>query len=143
MATKHRSIDDLPEGHIPRKKMFHIEKFLPVECPKCRAKFEQQNKDWSLLLGDIVDGKKVVRQSDGHDIIICAHCENYTARIMLETYQLADRDKAVELMEKEGFINLQEVIATGTHCKDMHAVYTKKPGLKVLGLKCDDNEDGQ
>jgi hypothetical protein len=122
-------------------KMHYVEKFLPPECPKCRAAFKTQDADWQLLLGDIINGVKTVRPLDGYDIIICAHCGNHTIRLKLETYQLFDKAKAEELVEKEGFVNLQEVLATGTHCRDMHAIYMKMPGIKVRGIKCDGEED--
>jgi hypothetical protein len=118
----------------PTKQMFHIEKFLPPECPKCRAPFKQQNTDWNLLLGDIVDGEKVIRETSGYDIIICAHCENYTARYPLESYTLSSKKKAEELVAREGFVNLQQVTGFGTHTKDMHVVVAKESGMRVMSV---------
>ena len=114
------------------KTMYHVEKFLPFECPKCRHPFKNANADWHRLLGDIIDGKKVIRQLNGYYIIVCAKCDNYTAQIPLESYQLSDKAQAQKLCDEAGFVNLTEVIATGTHCRDLHAIYCKPPGLTTI-----------
>ncbi len=116
------------------KTMYRVEKFLPAECPKCRTRFQNQNEDWELLLGDVVNGRKVVRETAGYDVIVCAHCQNHTARFLLETCQLFDRRKAEDLVEKEGFVNLTEVRASGTMAVDSHEVHTAMPGRRVVGV---------
>ena len=115
-----------------RRKMWMVEKYFPPECPRCRKKFENEQKDWSLLPGDIVDGKKRVRETRGYDIIICSHCDNYTARVKLESYIFSDRAKAERFLG-EGFVNLQEVRPLGNN-KDAHMVYAKLPDSYVEGI---------
>jgi hypothetical protein len=122
---------------LETRTMYHVEKFLPPECPRCRARFQQQNVDYVPLLGDLIDGKKVVRQTEGYTIIICQHCDNYTVRILLETYQLGDRDRAEALLE-QGFANLQEERATGNMARDCHAFFCEMPALRILGLGPED-----
>src|SRR3989344_7128994 len=94
------------------RKMWMVEKFFPTECPRCRKEFKNEREDWSLLLGDIVDGKKKVRETYGYDIVICSRCDNYTARVKLESYMVSDRAKAERLLG-EGFVNLREVRSLG------------------------------
>lgn len=117
---------------VPTRKIWCVEKFLPTECPKCRKKFENNQRDWSLLLGDIVNGKKQVRETQGYDIIICSHCGNYTARVQLESYMLSDQAEA-ELLLEEGFVNLCEVEAFGD-VEEVHTTYMKLPGTRVVGV---------
>jgi hypothetical protein len=121
--------------------MYHVEKFLPSECPRCRARFQQEGKDYARLLGDIVDGKKTIRQTQGYYIIVCAHCENMTACWPLETYQLSDRDKAEALVNDKGFVNLVQVTATGSMTQDSHAICGRMPDLRVESIDCDDGQD--
>ena len=71
--------------------MYRVEKFLPPECPKCRARFQQEGQDYNPLLGDIVNGKKTIRETRGYYIIVCSHCENMTACLPLEQYQVQTR----------------------------------------------------
>jgi hypothetical protein len=112
--------------------MFHVEKFLPTECPKCRHPFKKEDADWHRLLGDVLDGKKVFRQLDGYHIIVCAKCNNFTAQFPIESYQLSDKAQAQKLCDEAGFVNLTEVFATGTHCRDFHAIYCKPPGITTM-----------
>lgn len=121
---------------IPTRKMWVVEKFLPTECPKCRKKFENNQRDWLLPLGDIVDGKKKVRATQGYDIIICSHCGNYTARVQLECCRLFDKAKAEHLLG-EGFVNLHEVEAFGD-VKEARIVYTKLPDTQVVEVEQSD-----
>ncbi len=121
---------------VKTRRMWCVEKFLPTECPKCRKKFENNQKDWSLLLGDVVDGEKRIRETQGYDIIICSHCGNYTARVQLESYRLSDRAKTEQLL-REGFVNLHEVQAFGD-VKDAHMVYAKLPNTCVVGVERSD-----
>ena len=122
--------EELKQG----KKMFRVEKFIPTECPKCKSPFREEARDYIRLFGDIVEGQKVVRETTGHDIIICKKCENITARVMIEACQVFDRNKAVALL-REGFVNLQLVQAFGNHAEDAHEVFTSMPGLRVRSLK--------
>ena len=114
------------------KTMYYVERFLRVECPKCRHPFKKENSDWHRLLGDVIDGKKVFRQLNGYLIIVCAKCNNFTAQFPIESYQLADKARAQKLCDDAGFVNLTEVLATGSHCRDMHAIYSKPPGITTL-----------
>jgi hypothetical protein len=122
---------------IKVKAMYHLEKFFPPECPKCRHKFEKQEKDWAILLGDKVDGKKTVRETIGYDIIICSHCGNHTARVPLETAKVF-RLKTVRQLQKKGFVNLQKVQAFGNMAKEIRAVHSKAPNMRVIGVKVED-----
>lgn len=126
---------------MQEKVMFHVEKFLPIECPKCRHPFKKQNEDWAMLLGDIVDGKKVIRELDGYHIIICKKCENYTAQLPLESYQVSDKKFAEDLCATQGFVNLMEVRAVGNACRDMHTVYSKPSGIQVRDAMKDAKTD--
>jgi hypothetical protein len=126
---------------LETKTMYHVEKFLPPECPKCQARFQQEGKDYGRLLGDIVDGKKRVRQTEGYYIIVCAHCENMTACWPLETYQLGDKKKAEALVQDKGFVNLIEVVATGNMARDIHAICGRAPDLRVESIKCGEEGD--
>jgi ribosomal protein S27E len=117
--------------------MFHIEKFLPTECPKCRHRFQSEAEDWVRLFGDIVDGKKKIRETNGYLIIHCRHCDNMTAMFPLETYQLSDRKLAEEKMAKEGFVNLQVVTAVGNMAQNLHTVIAK-PAIQVHAVTVDE-----
>lgn len=123
-----------------KKKMYRVEKFLPTECPKCRHPFMREGDDYVRLLGDIVEGEKRVRETQGYIINICAKCQNYTAFIELESYQLGNKKEAERLVREEGFRNLIVVTATGTHCQDMHAVHAQMPGTRVIGVRCDEDD---
>lgn len=111
------------------KRMYHVERFMPTECPKCRHPFKNANTDWHRLLGDVIEGKKAFRELNGYYIIVCAKCSNYTAQFPIESYQLFDKAQAQKLCDEAGFVNLVEVIATGTHCRDHRAIYCKPPGI--------------
>ncbi len=115
--------------------MFRVEKFLPPECPKCRHKFSKEGKDYNRLLGDIIRGQKVVRETTGYDIIVCKHCKNATARVMLEAYRFTHRTDAEFFLQDKGFLNLQEVEAFGNQRKDAHEVFTAMSGLHVCSMK--------
>lgn len=119
---------------MSKKTMFRVEKFIPNECPKCRQKFLKEGKTYTRLFGDIVDGRKVVRETTGYDIIICEKCKNCTARIKLEACQLADRREAEALLES-GFVNLHSVEAWGSDMKDRHEVFAEMPKISVMSLK--------
>lgn len=121
--------------------MYHVEKFLPPECPRCRARFQQEGKDYMRLLGDIIDGKKTIRETSGYYIIVCAHCENSTACWPLESYQVGDKNKAEALVKEHGFVNLVEVQAIGNMTRDRHAICSRMPDLKVEGIACDEGND--
>lgn len=123
-------------AELAEKPVYHVEKFLPTECPKCRHVFSKEGADYSRLLGDIVGGEKKIRATAGYDIIICSHCRNYTARVMLESWQVGDRHQAEKLVQ-EGFVNLQPGMGYGTHTQDHHTVHAKLPGLRVYGISVD------
>ncbi len=122
---------------IETKTMYYVEKFLPPECPKCRARFIQQNQDFNLLLDDMVGGQKKIRETDGYHIIACQYCGNFTACLRLESYQLADKAKA-EILLKEGFVNFQQVTASGNMTQDHHTIYMKMPDFHVMAVKCEE-----
>ncbi len=120
------------------KKMYRVEKFIPPECPKCRAVFKNEGKDYVRLLGDIVDGEKRVRETNGYTIKICQHCKNYTACMELDSYQVSDLAHAERLCAEEGYVNLLTVTAVGTHAQDHHVVNQNLPATRVYGIKCDE-----
>jgi len=121
--------------------MYHVEKFLPPECPKCRARFQHEGKDYVRLLGDIINGTKTIRETSGYRIIVCSHCENVTACWPLETYQVGDKKKAQALVKDKGFVNLIQVEATGSMTQDAHAICGKVPDLRVESIKCEEETD--
>lgn len=104
------------------KTMYRVEKFLPPACPKCQYAFKVENTDYNLLLGDIVEGKKVIRTNEGYDIIVCVHCGNFTARLLVEAWQVGDRKRAEEFL-REGFVNLKEVTGFGDQMQDFHEIH--------------------
>lgn len=135
---------------LPRKTMYRVEKFLPPRCPKCDHVFGKEERysanlspegevtmgkkeegDYSLLLGDIIDGKKTIRQTTGYNIIICAHCRNYTARYPLEDYQLSSKEEAEKLVAEQGFQNLMECIAVGNMTRDQHCKTATAPDIQI------------
>jgi hypothetical protein len=120
--------------------MYHVEKFIPEDCPACRHKFLKEGEDWVRLLGEIVDGEKRIRETNGYLIIQCTKCNNFTAQIPLESYQVFSREKAEKLVNEQGFVNLITVTAFGTHAREMHAVHAPRPGTKVMSIKADDVE---
>ena len=107
------------------KKMYFVEKFLPPDCPKCRQAFKEEGKDWVRLLGDILEGKKSGRVTEGYQIMVCKHCENYTAQFLLDNYTISDKEEAVRLCREEGYVNLKELEAFGTSAVDTHTIYVK------------------
>lgn len=119
------------DSNEPFMTMYSVEKFLPTKCPKCQHTFNKENEDWVLLFGDIVDGKKVVRKTSGYDIIFCSQCENYTARVMLESYTLFKAEDAQKLLAEKGFVNFCEVKVFNNPTKNRHVVYSKSLGGKV------------
>lgn len=119
----------------PTTKMYHVEKFLPSNCPGCRHVFQNQNVDYNIVLGDIIDGKKVIRETNGYDIIVCTHCQNFTARFPLESIQLFNKEEAEELVAS-GFQNLLEVEVGGK--AEEHKYITGKPCLlNIRSVRCD------
>jgi hypothetical protein len=67
-------------------------------------------------------------------INVCARCQNYTAFVLLETYQVGSEREAHRLVAEEGFRNLTEVKAAGSHCQDHHAVHAQMPGVRVVAV---------
>lgn len=84
--------------------MYSVERFLPVECPKCQRLFKHERNDWSVLMRE-TKGK-------GYDIIVCKGCSNHTARIRKELCMFENRQDAEDLLE-EGFVNLIKMHAIG------------------------------
>jgi len=103
------------------KNMYHVEKYLVPECPKCRHKFDNNGKDWVQYLGDIVKGEKILRKTSGYIIFLCRHCKNMTAQIVKESFLVSDPEKAKALL-KEGFVNFQKCLAYGK-VSDRHVIY--------------------
>jgi DNA-directed RNA polymerase subunit RPC12/RpoP len=117
---------------ILKRTMYRVEKFLPLECPKCRHGFQNEATDWFRLLGDVVDGNKVVRETAGYSIIICSKCNNYTACVPLESWQTSSQEKANRLFDTEGFINFLVVTGYGDHTKDMHTKAIAPDGTETV-----------
>ena len=128
-------------AELATKTMYRVEKFLPPECPKCRARFQQEGKDYARFLGDIIDGKKTVRQTTGYYIIVCTRCENLTACWPLEMHQVGDKKKAEALVKDKGFVNLTQVEARGSMAQDRHAICGQVPDLRVESIKCEKETD--
>jgi len=128
------TVPDSTTGDTERTeaKMYRVEKFLPTNCPRCSKQFQNEATDWSRLLGDIIKGEKVVRETQGYVIIICGECRNYTAQVPLESYQLASKEAAEKLCNEQGFVNLMTVTAYGNHCQDMHSKAEPPDGTKLV-----------
>jgi len=107
------------------RKMYRVEKFLPTECPKCQRIFAKDGEDYTWLLGDIIEGRKVIRTTSGYDIIICRNCKNKTARVQLEYCLVGELSKAQTLLSV-GFVNLVECFATGSHTSDHHVILVER-----------------
>ena len=105
------------------------------------AIFRQEGKDYARFLGDILAGRKTIRETNGYYIIVCTLCENLTACWPLEAYQLGDKQKAEALVRDKGFVNLVEVQATGNMAKDHHAIIGRLPDLRVESIKCEEGSD--
>lgn len=123
------------------RKMYSVDKFLPPECPKCRHKFDKNGEDWAWIWGDIVNGKKVIRETTGYKVIQCLHCDNFTAYIPLESWQVSSLERAEELL-KQGFVNLMEGEMWGAKEEDFydrHVVCAKIPDVRVEGIYPDQN----
>jgi hypothetical protein len=133
--------EEIVMAELATKIMYRVEKFLPPECPKCRARFQQEGKDYARLLGDIIDGKKTIRETTGYYIIVCAHCENMTACWPLEAHQIGDKKKAEALVKDKGFVNLIQVEARGSMTQDSHAICGRVPDLRVESIKCEKEND--
>jgi hypothetical protein len=117
-------------------RIYQVEKFIPNECPKCRHGFNQEGTDYARLLGDIIDGKKTVRETDGYDIIICNECQNSTARLILESWQVLEKEHAERLL-KEGYVNLREGRAFGDAIRDRHQLQLQLPQVSVRGVRAE------
>lgn len=81
-----------------------VEKFVPTECPKCRRRFRVPNRDFIMLFGDIIRGKRVWRIVNWrYDIIVCSGCRNFTARVKIETRRVFNLTEAQSLVRDVGF----------------------------------------
>lgn len=119
-----KDIGGVDETKEPEKKiMYRVEKFIPMKCPNCQHKLDRNREDWGQVLGDIVNGEKILMKTEGYIIIICVHCENRTACIPLEAYTLSDPVEALKLLY-QGFVNFREVIAVG-NIPDQHTVFSE------------------
>lgn len=133
MDPKKDFINEIEKMKKPEEKiMYRVEKFIPSECPKCRHKLDRNKDDWGQVLGDIVNGEKIPRKTEGYIIIICVHCKNQTACIPLEAYTLFDPVAALKLLG-EGFVNYCEVIAIGK-ATDQHTVYAEIKYLSAVKI---------
>lgn len=97
-----------------QRTLWRVEKFLPLSCPNCRHKFGEDGRDYALCYGDVVEGTKVPRITNGHDTVFCLHCGNHTARVWLQAQTLATREEAQRLVDEEGFTNLQQMIGSSS-----------------------------
>ncbi len=110
---------------IEKKELWEIEKFIPLHCPKCNRRFGKLYRDFVFFFGDIIDGKEVPRQTPGHDIIVCQHCDNHTAIVWLERRTVETEKEANLLAEKEGYTNPQLVITYGKMAKPTTYIFNK------------------
>ena len=93
-----------------KRMMYLVQKFIPNACPKCDRLFGLADFDYSVFLGNMVNGQNSPRLPSGYDIIVCRECGNHTARFMIETWQKSDRGDA-EALAREHCASLQEVAA--------------------------------
>lgn len=112
------------------KTMYLVEKFIPPACPRCQKAFLAHGTDYTLLLGDIIEGKKRIRVSPGYDIIVCTGCQNLTARVLLESRQVAHR-RTAEVLLKDGFVNPQRIKAYGSLARELRTVFARVPARMV------------
>lgn len=110
--------------------MWRIQKFSPRNCPQCGHQFNQCDQDWSIYLGTIENGKKVLDPEWPR--IICNNCNELVKITKEEEYQLKDRAQAEKLMQEQGFFDLQEVKAVGNMARDMHHKYTGESKPQML-----------
>jgi len=133
MDPKNNFISGADQAKRPEKKiMYRVEKFIPPECPRCCHKLDRNKDDWGQVLGDIVNGEKIPRKTEGYIIIICVHCNNQTACIPLEAYTLSDPVEALKLLD-QGFVNFREVIAAG-NTPDQHTVYSEIKHFSIVKI---------
>lgn len=106
--------------------LWHVEKFIPLFCPKCNRRFSKQNEDFVLFFGDIIEGSNVPRRTPGYDIIVCKNCRNYTARVWLQYKTVETLEEARLLVKKEEFTNPQQVTGYGTRAKPRTHIFNKE-----------------
>lgn len=111
---------------MEERELWQVEKFIPLNCPRCNHKFERQNDDYVIFFGDIIEESKIPRPTAGYDIIICQNCENYTARVWLRTQTVETLEEAQRLVATEGFVNIHEVVGFGTHAKPRVRVFNEQ-----------------
>jgi hypothetical protein len=111
---------------VEEKRLWEIEKFIPLFCPKCNRKFFKQDEDFVLFFGDIIKEDRIPRRTSGYDIIICNHCGNYTARVWLQVRTVETVEEAELLIEQEGFTNPHQVTGYGIHARPRTRIFNKK-----------------
>lgn len=116
----------MEEKRLEEKRLWKIEKFIPLFCPKCNRKFSKQDEDFVLLFGDVIEESKVPRRTSGYDIIICNHCGNYTARIWLQVRTVETLEEAELLVEQEGFTNPHQVTGYGIHARPRTLIFNEE-----------------
>lgn len=122
-----------------KRTMYRAERFSPSACPNCGRQFRQQNDDWMIYMGSIVDGQKV--PDPEWPRIMCAGCEALVKIRRLEEYQVSDKAIALRLIAEQGFCNLIEVEAVGNMAVDFHVDYSKgESRLEVID--CEDEQGG-
>ena len=116
-----------------KRTIYRVKKFIPFECPKCQNSFAKANDDFILLLGDIVNGSKMPRAYNLHDVIICKECDNFTARVLIEERNVFEEKEAKRLVNEDGFTTIDIGTAGGEFTeKELRIVHALGHGIKVL-----------
>ena len=115
---------------MKKRVIYRVQKFVPHECPKCSQPFIDECKSFWLLLGKVLDGKKVPIIHQNYDVIVCGNCNNYTARVMIEECQVFEKERAELLLENEDFTLYSRGCGYGTHAqKELHILHPLGCGL--------------
>ena len=124
--------------------LWQVEKFVPLFCHKCNRKFNRQNDDFTIFLGDIIEGSKVPRKTPGHDVIVCKHCQNFTARVWLQVRVVKTKGEAESLVAKDGFTNAHTIETFGLAAEPMvHVLNEHIVGPTIIHLHWPPEDFGQ
>lgn len=120
-----------------RKIMYRCEKFSPRNCPHCGHQFRQQNDDWVMYMGTIVDGNKV--PDPLWPRIICKACNGDPIKqIKIKEYRLESEIEIDRLISDCDFFNKQESEAFGNMTKDSVMNYDETNQPKLEMIRCDE-----
>lgn len=114
-------------------RMYRVEKFEPTHCPFCSRKFSQENIDWAIYFGQVIDGHKI--PDPDWPRIMCRGCDKLVKIQRIQDYQVKSRATAERLIAEEGFCNLQVVRAWGNMAQDHVTDHANNSQLKVINCE--------